>query len=167
MNARHPRTGKSQPRCEVLELAAQLKDSVVDADPQLKAWLAELTKAKAIWHAASADFDAIRFRVEAIPSEIRKAEEEVADIEINRPSIIAQATLGNGDFAADDELIKRRSELLLKIERMTLAKPALDSEMRQKNSAVARAVSPVQSLEDDIAKRRRELKLLEAERRCS
>ncbi|MDP3537440.1 MAG: hypothetical protein Q8S26_01915 [Azonexus sp.] len=167
MNARHPRTGKSLPRYEVLELAAKLNDSEVDADPQLQAWLSELTKAKVIWHAAIADFDVIRFRVAAIPSEIEKAKAEISEIEAKRPSIIAQATLGNGDFSSDEELIKRRSELLLKIERITLSAPAIDSVMRQKNAVVAETARPVQSIEDSIAERRRELKLAEAERRCA
>lgn len=67
-----------------------------------------------------------------------------------------------------DELNKRHARQTCETHvALPLAGPALESETPQKDSDLAQAASPAQSLEDDIAKHRRELKPAEAEHRVA
>jgi len=161
-----PKTGKALEPIEVLESAASIADSEVDGDAALSKMLADLDAAKATWRRAAAEFDSIRFVLERIPGQIAGLEAEVADIDQQRPSAIAAAILSGGDFEAHDSLLSRRAELLLKIERLRIAKPALEADAQRRNRLVGQAANPAQNIEDAIDKRRRELKLAEARRRC-
>lgn len=159
------RTGKALPTLAVLEEVARITDTEVDGDAEIQRMLAELNKATAAWQAAIKDFDLIRFRVSAIPAEIEKAQAEIAEIDEQRPAVIASAILNDDDYSADDALIKRRAALLLHIERLSLSVPSIEAVARQKNTVVARTAGPVQSLGEDIANRRKALKLALAEQR--
>jgi hypothetical protein len=167
MNTNHPRAGKSQPRYEVLEEIARIKDSEVDGDQQIQEQLAQLEQAKAEWHTAIQAFDKVRFILEGLPAAISAVNAEIESIDNQRPEAVAKSILGDGNFSADDALLEQRAALALRKERLTMAGHAIDGVMRQKNAVVAQAARPVQSIEDDLANRRKALKLTLAERRCS
>lgn len=154
------------PPIEILETAASIADSEVDGDAALSKMLADLDSAKATWRRAAAEFDTVRFLLEGLPAQIAGLEAEVAALNERRPAVVAAALLADGDFSADDELLVERDALLRQVERLTLARPSLEAEAQRRNRTLGQAANPVQSLEDQIDKRRRELKLAEARRRC-
>lgn len=161
-----PKTGRPLEPIEVLEEIQRIKDREVDGDAALSKMLADLDAAKVTWRRAAAEFDTVRFLLEGLPDRISRLEAEVADIEQRRPSAIAAALLAAGSFTADDELLARRAALLLNIERLRLSQTYLEAEALRRNRLVGQAANPVQSLEDAIDRRRRELKLAVARRRC-
>lgn len=161
-----PKTGKALDPIEVLEAAARMGDGEVADDAELTRMLSDLDAAKVTWRRAAAEFDTVRFLIEGLPDRIASLEAEVADIDQRRPSAIAAALLADDGFTADDDLLSRRAALLLNIERLRLAKPAIEAEAQRRNRLVGQAANPVQSLEDAIDRRRRELKMAEARRRC-
>lgn len=166
MSTRTDRNGKPLPPIEILETAASIADSEVAGDAELTRMLADLDAAKATWRRAAAEFDTVRFLLEGLPAQIAGLEAEVAALNERRPAAIASALLADGDFSADDELLARRAGLLLNIERLRIAKPALEAEAQRRNRTLGQAANPTQNIEDAIDKRRRELKLAEARRRC-
>ena len=160
------RTGKPLEPIEVLEEMQRIGNQEIDGDAELTRMLSDLDRAKATWRRAAAEFDVVRFQLEGLPAQIAGLEAEVAALNERRPAAIASALLADGDFSADDELLVERDALLRQVERLTLAWPSLDAESQRRNRTLGQAANPVQSLEDSIDKRRRELKLAEARRRC-
>lgn len=160
------RTGKPLEPIEILEEMQRIGNQEIDGDAELTRMLSDLDAAKATWRRAAAEFDTVRFLLEGLPAQIAGLEAEVAEIEQRRPSVIADAILSGGNFAADDSLLSHRDALTRNIERLRIAKPALEAEAHLRNRLVGQAANPAQNIEDAIDKRRRELKLAEARRRC-
>lgn len=161
-----PKTGKALEPIEVLEEIQRIGNQEIDGDAELMRMLSDLDRAKSTWRRAASEFDTVRFLLEGLPAQIAGLEAEVAALNERRPAVVAAALLADGDFKADDELLSRRAELLLNIERLHIAKPALEAEAQRRNRIVGQAANPAQNIEDAIDKRRRELKLAEARRRC-
>jgi hypothetical protein len=136
------------PPYEVLDLAARLPDSQFESDEEIVALKNQLVAARARWHAEIKAFDAIRFKVEAVPREVAALQAEIAAINATRPAVIAAAMLGDGTFNADDDLINRRDALALRAERIALAGPALEHQQKAANKRVEEACGPVTNLED-------------------
>ena len=166
MSTRTDRNGKPLPPIQILEEMQRIGNQEIDGDAELTRMLSDLDRAKATWRRAAAEFDTVRFLLEGLPAQIAGLEAEVAALNERRPAVVAAALLAHGRFTADDELLARRAELLLNIERLRIAKPALEAEAHLRNRLVGQAANPAQNIEDAIDKRRRELKLAEARRRC-
>ncbi len=161
-----PKTGRPLEPLEVLEEVQRIENHEIDGDAELSKMLADLSVAKVTWRRAAAEFDTVRFMLEGLPDRISSLEAEVAALNERRPAVVASALLADGRFKADDELLVERDALLRQVERLTLARPSLEAEAQRRNRLVGQAANPVQSLEESIDKRRRELKLAEARRRC-
>lgn len=155
---------KQQPR-SVRDEFEKITDSTVDGDQEISQWKAELESALANYRVAREEHDRVRSVLANLQSNIDQDKARIEEIDGQRAESIAAALIEGADFANDDELLASRLDLDRRVERLTIAGPALEMIQRQKLRASDLACAPCARLEDMINSRRGELKLLEARRR--
>ena len=156
---------RQQPR-DVRDEFERIDDAEFDHDGQIMSLKLRLGAAQSKLRSANQTHDQIRSILGRLQGDIDEAKREIQDLDAQRSEVIASALIEETDFAADEELIARRSDLQLKAERLLLARPALESQQRAQAREVAVANNPCIAIEEQIGARRDALKLLEARRRC-
>ena len=149
----------------VREEFASISNSDVDNDAQIAKWIIELDAARTRSLAANEQHDRARSVLGNLQGEVDQARSRIQEIDGQRANVIAATLIDGGDFSIDDELLDKRLGLERHLERLTLARPALESRQRVAARGVELASNPVMDLEEQINHRRDELKLREARRR--
>ena len=142
-----------------------ISNSDIDNDAQIAELKIQLDAARARSLAANEQHDRVRSVLGNLQSEIDQARSKIEEIDGQRADVIAQALCDGESFTRDDELLGRRLGFERLVERLTLARPALERLQRQKYRAIELASNPCSALEDQINHRRDELKLRLARRR--
>lgn len=155
---------KQQPKA-VREAFEQIHDSEVDGDAQIVELKLKLKAALAKFDSANAEHDRLRSLVGDLQRDIDQAKLGIEDINEQRVEVIAKSLIDGDDFSADNELIARRLDLERLVERLTIARPAIERQQRERERAMEFARRPCSNIEDQINERRDELKLPEARRR--
>lgn len=155
---------RQQPR-DVRDEFERIDDAEFDHDGQITSLKLKLGAAQSKLRSANQKHDQIRSILGRLQGDIDEAQREIQNIDAQRAEAIASALIEETNFAADEKLIARRSDLQLKAERLLLAHPALESRQRAQAREVAVASSPCVAIEEQIGARRGALKLLEARRR--
>ena len=94
-----------------------------------------------------------------------RASNGIEQIDSQRAEVIATSLIEGSDFSDNAELLEQRGDLERLIERLTIARPALEKRQRSLAREVELASNPCTHLEDRINSRRDALKLQEARRR--
>ena len=155
---------KQQPK-SVRETFELIHDSEVDGDAQIVELRLQLKAALARFDLANAEHDRLRSLVSDLQRDIDQAKLGIEEIDEQRVEAIAKALIDGNDFSDDDALIARRLDLERLVERLTIARPAIEREQRERERAMEFARRPCSTIEDSINERRDELKLQEARRR--
>lgn len=149
----------------VREEFSSISNSDVDNDAQITKLNTQLDTARARSQAANEQHDRVRSVLGSLQGEIDQAKIGIDEIDGQRADVIAAALCAGEGFARDDELLASRLDYERLVERLTLARPALERLQRQKYRAIELASNPCTALEEQINHRRDELKLREARRR--
>jgi len=155
---------RQQPR-DVRDEFEKINDSEVDRDKQIVGLKLQLDEARAKLHSANQKHDRIRAILGHLQSDIDQARNQITEIDAQRAEVIATALITDESFSADEKLITRRLDLERQVERLTIARPALESRQRVQNREISIASEPCTAIEKRITDRRDTLKLMEARRR--
>lgn len=160
-------TGKPLPTAEVLEIARQISDDEISGDEQLAALLERYGAARTALNDCREWFNALQAPLRARQAEVEACRAEVRAIDSQRPAVCGAALFGgqDEDWSIDDALIERREAILLRKQRIELGLPSGRELLHQADVEVARATQAMNTINGDIARRRRELKLVLAEQR--
>lgn len=155
---------RQQPR-DVRDEFERMSDGQFDSDKQIVGLKSKLRAAQAKFQSANQKNDRIRAILGNLQSDVDQTKKSIEEIDAQRADVIAMALIDETDFGRDDELLGHRLELERRIERLAIARPALESRQRARAHEVAIAHAPCAALEEQIADRRDTLKLTEARRR--
>ena len=154
---------KNQPR-SVREEFEKITDAQIDGDAQITKWKSELDTSLANVRVKDERHDRARAVLAGLQGEIDGARNGIEQISSQRAEVIATALIEGSDFSSDAESLDLRGDLERLIERLTIARPALEKRQRSLAREVELASNPCTQLEDRINSRRDALKLQEA--RC-
>lgn len=149
----------------VREEFSSISNSDVDDDAKIIELKAKLDAALPRSQAANEQCDRVRSVLGSLQGEIDQARSRIDEVDGQRAEVIAAALIDGVDFSNDDELLASRLDYERLVERLTLARPALERLQRQKYRAIELTRNPCAALEDQINHRRDELKLREERRR--
>ena len=155
---------KNQPR-SVREEFDKIPDAQIDGDTQITKWKSELEALLANVRVKNERYDRARVVLAGLQSEIEGASNGIEQIDSQRAEVIATSLIEGSDFSDNAELLEQRGDLERLIERLTIARPALEKRQRSLAREVELASNPCTHLEDRINSRRDALKLQEARRR--
>ncbi|HMZ55446.1 MAG TPA: hypothetical protein PKL28_04365 [Rhodocyclaceae bacterium] len=145
-----------------------ISETLFDTSPQLAELFARLVEAKQPWQQAITASDSVRFKLEGIAGEVEFLRYEAAELDQQRPEVVGRIVVAGGDeFAADDELLARRAQLLLKAERLALARPALEQEFLSHQRRAEVEARNVMEIQDQIETLRHQLRLAAAKRQAA
>lgn len=142
-----------------------IPDASIDSDPQITEWKSELEALRANVRVMNERNDRARAVLASLQGKIDVARNGIEQINSQRAEVIATALIEGSDFSGDAELLDLRSDLEQGIERLTIARPALEKRQRSLAREAEIASNPCTQLEDRINSRRDALKLQEARRR--
>lgn len=155
---------KNQTR-SVREEFSKITDSEVDGDERIQKLKSDLETARSHLRSTNQKNDRTRSILANLESDIVEAQEGIAQVDAMRAEAIATALIDEADFSADDALLVRRLELERMVERLTIAKPALERQQRANAREVELTAQPCVRLEERIGEVRDSLKLQLARRR--
>ncbi|GBG03802.1 hypothetical protein AZSI13_31290 [Azospira sp. I13] len=137
----------------------------IDQDPGVKLLLEELSGCEKEERLTLEKSNAVRTLSQVANDSLVEARAGLAAIEAERPNVVIQALIDGDGFEKDDELLERRQELMLKIDRLELALPQLEKLLKRDAQIHSMCVMRIESLNASLKEIRDRLKLQIAQMR--